>query len=124
MTSDRTNGNLSPGSGLRTSRWLGIGLLCAIAFSFGASAMTGWIFDLPQWRSFLASGSQMKANSAFCLMLLASATALCAFNLARRWSRTIANILAAVVGLITALTFSEYLFEVDLGIDQLLFYNT
>ncbi len=57
------------------AQWTARGL-SAIAFVVGAVAMAGWIFDQPHWRSFLASGSEMKPNAALCLMLLGLALAL------------------------------------------------
>ena len=57
------------------AQWTARGL-SALAFFFGALAMAGWILDQPHWRSFLASGSEMKPNAALCLMLLGLAFAL------------------------------------------------
>src|SRR5438445_5046928 len=45
----------------------------AAAFGLGAIAMGGWLFEKPQLRSFLASGSEMKPNTALALMLLSFA---------------------------------------------------
>lgn len=123
MTSNPRDEISAPESGLERHRRLALAFLCAVAFFFGASAMAGWVFDFPQWRSFLVSGSQMKANTAFCLMLLASATGLREFNRPEKANRPIANFLASIVGMIAGLTLCEYLFDADLGIDQLLFYD-
>jgi signal transduction histidine kinase/CheY-like chemotaxis protein len=83
--------------------------------------MAGWIFQEPSWRSFLASGSQMKANTAFCLMLLAAALALRTLKPASPRGRIAANVAALFVGAIASLTLAEYWLGADLGIDQLIF---
>jgi signal transduction histidine kinase len=57
-------------------------------------------------------------------MLLAFGTGLRAVNSSKRSSRPIGNLLVSFAGLITALTLCQYLFEVNLGIDQLFFHDT
>ncbi|MEY2490927.1 MAG: hypothetical protein QOC70_2869 [Verrucomicrobiota bacterium] len=66
----------------------------------------------------------MKANTAFCLMLLAAALAVRTFRPASALARMAANAAALLVGTIVSLTLAEYWFEADLGIDQFLFKDT
>src|SRR4051794_14666415 len=119
MTALQTGGVPAPGS-IRWARYLGI-CLCAIAFFFGAVALAGWVFHRPHWRSFLAGGSEMKANAALCLLGLATAIALRRFASNGKVARLIANALALVVGIIALLTFAEYLFHADLRLDEAIF---
>jgi PAS domain S-box-containing protein len=94
--------------------------LSALAFLVGLIAMAGWIFQQPHWRSFLASGSEMKPNTALVLMLLSSAIFL-------RWGHPVklkiraAKFFSAITGFIAIAILCEYLFEVNFGIDELLF---
>src|SRR5437867_1680269 len=104
-------------------RWLGTGL-CGLGFLFGAAALGGWIFNEPGWRSLLAGGSQMKANTALCLMLLAMGLGLRKRQANWPKGRDLSKVLATIVGAIGALTLLEYWFGWSLGIDQFLFKDT
>jgi signal transduction histidine kinase/ActR/RegA family two-component response regulator len=119
MTAIDSGGN--PGtSTIRWARPIAL-VLCTIAFSFGASALAGWIFDQPQWRSFLAGGSEMKANTSLALLSLAAGVALRHIAPHARSARLLGNLLAVGVGLIALLTLSQYVLHRDLGIDQAIF---
>ncbi len=102
------------------AQWTARGLL-AIAFCFGELGMAGWIFDQPPWRSFLASGSEMKPNAALCLMLLGLALAFREGKASAPLLRALSHFFAGWAGLIGALTLLEYGFDTNFGLDELLF---
>ncbi|HVF22223.1 MAG TPA: GAF domain-containing sensor histidine kinase, partial [Pyrinomonadaceae bacterium] len=66
----------------------------------------------------------MKANTAVCLILISSSLLLLRDRNAPLWQRRVAQIFAAVVATIGILTLSEHLIGWNLGIDQLLFYES
>ncbi len=107
---------------LRVNRLLALGF-CSVAFFFGALAMAGWIQGKPQWRSFFASGSEMKANAALCLMMLGLAMAL-HLEFPSKVLQRISNYLAILNGIIAGATLIEYIFGANLGIDELLFVDS
>jgi signal transduction histidine kinase len=94
-----------------------------IAFA-GAIGLVGWFFDIPFLRGGLPSLIGMKANTALCFVLIGvSLWSLQIKNStppgrAKHW---IACVCAFFVCLIGLLSFCEYLFGWNLGIDQLLF---
>src|SRR5258707_12243427 len=92
--------------------------------------MAGWIFNQPPWRSFLAHGSEMKPNTALCLMFLSLALAAreavasglntpVFFN--PKMLPAVSKSLSALCAILALLTLFQYWFNIDLGIDQLLF---
>src|SRR4051794_12484367 len=110
----------TPLEGFHSFAPLRIGCL-ALAFALGALAMAGWIFQQPQWRSFLATGSEMKPNTALALMLLSLAVFARSFNRCPRLTRTIAYACAALAAIMGAITLLEYIANSNLGIDELMF---
>lgn len=94
----------------------------------GLLVLAGWAFDVRVLRSSTARMVSMKPNSALAFVLSGLALALAvatppAQAVARRWWRALGAALIAVVGLIGALTVTEYAAGADLGIDQLLFHE-
>jgi PAS domain S-box-containing protein len=83
--------------------------------------MLGWVFNLPQLRSFLAHGSEMKPNTAILLMLLSLAALARSFKQSPAVIRKLAHVFAFTAASVAALTLLEYLTQANLGIDELLF---
>jgi len=94
----------------------------ALSTLVGLLGLAGWVFDVPVLKSGLPGQVEIKANTALCLILLGVSL----------WLRRKANeqtrvrnfagqLLAGLAAAIGLVSFGEYLFGWDLGIDQLLF---
>jgi len=92
----------------------GIGGLCA---AIGVLVMIGWLLNLPVLIHVRPTMAPMKFNTALCFVL--AGAALC-IRVSGRTAVAV-PVLGAVVAIIGGLTLSEYLFDADLKIDQLLF---
>ncbi|MCL9683240.1 bifunctional diguanylate cyclase/phosphodiesterase [Legionella maioricensis] len=90
----------------------------------GSIGLTGWIFNVPLLKSISPHWISMKCNAAICILLSGVAIWLLRDNQTSRQSRYLARISTTVILTISLLTLIEYLFQVDLGIDQLLFIDT
>lgn len=108
------------------SRWLGTcsQLVICVVVLVGAVVLLGWFFDVDRLKSLVTGAVSMKVNTA--LALLASGIALWAGppNSTPDGRRLLRQILASLVTLTGSLTLGEYLFQVDLGIDQLFFLDS
>ena len=94
----------------------------ALSIVVGLTSLTGWIFDVPLLKSGWPGLVQIKANTALCLILLGVALWLRRKENERAPIRNFAGqLLAGAVAVIGLVSFGEYLFGWDLGIDQLLF---
>jgi diguanylate cyclase (GGDEF)-like protein len=105
------------------SRWFDIcpRISAFIAALVGIAVLVGWCLDVAYLKSVVPGWVSMKANTA--LALLASGLALWAGAVVptSHCRRLIKQVLAGSVALLGTLTLVEYVFQVDLGIDQLLF---
>ena len=88
--------------------------------SCGVCALFGWIFEIRFLKGVLPNLSTMKANTA-CAFILSGASLLFWLQECGRAGRRIAQFSGLTVALIGAITLVEYIFGVDLRIDQLLF---
>jgi signal transduction histidine kinase len=89
--------------------------LCALlGVVIGALALTGWLAQIPSLRGVLPGLNPMRANSVFCVLLLAVGV------LTTRGARTL---LAGLAALIAVLSIIERIASTSLGIDQLLIHN-
>ncbi len=97
------------------SEYLGIAV-----FLIGAVASVGWIFGIPELKSLHPSLVSMKTNTALCFML--SGLSIWLFQSKRAGTHNFlpARLAALPVLVIGLLTLSEYLFHLDIGIDQIL----
>lgn len=86
--------------------------------ALGLLVLAGWMLDLPLIKSVVPGAATMKANSALCFLL--AGVALFLKLQTATWQRT-ARILSWVLLLIGFASLCEYLFDWQLGIDQLLF---
>lgn len=95
-----------------------------IAFS-GALVLVGWIFDIPLLKSVHPSLVAMKVNTAFNFLFIGISLFLLQTNQTLEPPTglrcRIAQLCACIIGLIGFFTLIQYVFSVNLGIDQLLF---
>src|SRR5471032_2518718 len=95
-------------------------LAAVIAAMLGLAGLAGWAFAVPVLKSVLPGAVEMRANAAVGLVLAACAL----FILCDRPSlprQRLAQTLALAVAALGVATLGEYLFGLDLGIDELLF---
>jgi diguanylate cyclase (GGDEF)-like protein/PAS domain S-box-containing protein len=86
----------------------------------GCLVLAGWALDTGELKSILPGQENMKSNTALLFVL-------CGLSLwmqVRERAQPIAQVCAFVVTLAGLLTLAEYLFNSDLGIDQILFRDT
>jgi signal transduction histidine kinase/ActR/RegA family two-component response regulator len=95
-----------------------------LAMSIGGAALLGWILDVDFLKRIHPSLVTMKANTAVCLILISLSLLLLRNPKGPRWQRRVGQFLAACVAIVGLLTFSEHVIGWNLGIDQLLFYES
>ncbi|MDD1621032.1 MAG: response regulator [Methylococcaceae bacterium] len=86
--------------------------------ALGLSVLVGWALDLPLLKSPLSGSVTMKANTALCFLLAGGALFL---RLQRSDRQRLAQAMALAVAAIGLATLGEYVFNLRLSIDQLLF---
>ena len=108
---------------LLASRWSWFVSLGAVFSTMvGLVSLAGWTLHVPVLKSGLPGLVQIKANTAICLILLGVSLWLRRkANGATRVRNFAGQLLAGLVAAIGLLSFGEYVFGWDLGIDQLLF---
>ena len=89
-----------------------------VTATMGVSVIIGWWLDINALKSFLPGLATMKANTAFCFILLGVALYLSVIGSQRT---QIARICVLIVMLIGMLTLVQYIFNLNFGIDELLF---
>ena len=87
----------------------------------GFMVILGWAFDVDLLKGIRPNWVTMKVNTAIC-MILCGASLYCATSSKEKWVLA-SKILAGCSGVIAALSFSETLFGINLGIDQFFFYE-
>src|SRR4030042_2302283 len=92
-----------------------------ITFLVGLLGLVGWKFDITVLMSVLPGTVTMKANTALCFMLSGASLWMLVPEETGQKVRSIARFFAFIGTIIGALTLSEYIFDLNLGIDQLLF---
>ncbi|HEX7331140.1 MAG TPA: ATP-binding protein [Pyrinomonadaceae bacterium] len=106
-------------------RWRAVATgLSMLAFSIGALAFLGWVFDNPYLKRIHPSLVTLKANTAVCLMLVGSAVYLLRDPATSPLKRHISQVFAVIVSLVGLITLSEHLFGWNSGLDQLLFHES
>ncbi len=92
-----------------------------ISIIIGFIVLIGWALNIDVLKSILPNIISMKSNTALCFILIG--VALFLLNQKRISTRTlhIVRICAVIISIIGLLTIIEYLFNINLGIDQLLF---
>jgi hypothetical protein len=86
----------------------------------GAVVLAGWLFDIPSLKSVLPGFVSMKTNTAIGFVLGGLSLALLGFTIRSVWVRLLSRLCAGAMALLGLLTLSEYLFDLNFGIDQLL----
>ncbi len=99
-------------------------LFALLAFCIGGAALLGWILEIETLKSIHPSLVNMKANTAICLMLTASALLLLQNRPVTRIRRLLVQFCAVIVGLVGLITLSEHIFGWNTGLDLLLFYES
>jgi signal transduction histidine kinase len=94
---------------------------CAATGAIGATVLLGWILHIPLLASFIPGVVTMKANTAIAFIFSAVSVWILNTNPDKRWLRSVAEVSAIIVLLLSALTLLEYLFTADFGVDQLFF---
>jgi signal transduction histidine kinase len=78
----------------------------------------GWILNMPLLKSVLPGYETMKFNTALCFILISTTLFLQIINSNRTWHQ-LSTILCSIVLICATLSFSQELFNYNLGIDQL-----
>jgi signal transduction histidine kinase len=92
--------------------------LAGCALLGGALSLAGWVLEIPRLIDWWGTGITIKTNTAICLVSLGAAAVLLHAPPALRAASVG---LASLAGLIGIASLCQHLFDVDLGIDTLLF---
>ena len=92
-----------------------------IAILIGLLVIIGWTFNIESFKSIFPNIVAMKANTAICFILIGISLFYLNEKQISRPKLHISQICAIIVGIIGFLTIIEYLFNNNIGIDQLLF---
>lgn len=95
-----------------------------IVIVVGISVLLGWLFNISQLTRILPGFATMKANAALAFLLAGVSLGLVLIKPENHWLDLISKGAAALTALIGLLTLYQYIFDWDLGIDQLLFNDT
>ncbi len=105
----------------RPGRLMSYAPLCAAVLSLvaGVTVLMGWFLDIPELRVWLQGQVSMKANTAFGFVLAGMLTLVARYGQsslanASRWA------LESLIFTLGLLTLSQYLFNIDLHLDELL----
>jgi two-component system sensor kinase FixL len=99
---------------------LSAGLIGASIIVMSVLVLFGWAIDEPRLKSIVPGWQTMKANTALLFLLTGFALIAASRNWQHRKYERYARVAGAVVALVGLLTLAEYIFGVDLDIDQLL----
>jgi len=93
-----------------------------LAVGFGSLVLTGWVFHINRFKTILPAQVAIKANTAVCFITMGIALWLLRKEdpHRRQTSRRAARLLALLVSVVGLLSFLEYLYGWDAGIDRLL----
>jgi PAS domain S-box-containing protein len=95
-----------------------------LVIAIGAVGVTGWVLDIPAFKTVFPGLVTMKANTGICLMLVGVALFLLENDNAGRSPRLVARMFSLLAVLVGAASLCEHLFGWNLGIDQLLFHES
>jgi PAS domain S-box-containing protein len=96
-------------------------IVSSILVLVGCLVLIGWIWDLSFFKSVVPGSATMKANTAICFILAGIALGLQTRKRQNAFTTRLALGCAIAVGTIGLLTLCQYLFNWNLGIDELLF---
>jgi PAS domain S-box-containing protein len=116
---------LSPYPEKHLARYRAVSItLATLAFCIGGAALLGWILNNDLLKRIHPSLVNMKANTAICLMLVATCCFLINARSQSPITRRITLVFAIIVALVGVITLSEHVFGWNSGLDQLLFYES
>ncbi|HKP83228.1 MAG TPA: ATP-binding protein [Pyrinomonadaceae bacterium] len=114
--------SLSQYSPRQLLRWRAVSIgLSLLSFCIGAAAFLGWVLENETLKRIHPSLVTMKANTAVCLMLTASAVILIHDPSRSTAKRRLIQLFGAIVALVGLITLSEHLLGWNSGLDQSLF---
>lgn len=87
----------------------------------GVLGLSGWIFRVPQLTSFFSSMQYMKSNAAILFIFSGLSLLFSHFYPHKPVMRFLHDVCALVVIALSSLTLSEYIFHINLGIDEFFF---
>lgn len=90
----------------------------------GLISLSGWIFSIPLFKSIFPHWISMKFNTAICIILSGFTLWLLRDRKVSKQARNLVILCATLILAISLLTIIEYLFQIDLGIDQIFFIDT
>ncbi|MAS36968.1 MAG: hypothetical protein CL610_23390 [Anaerolineaceae bacterium] len=95
--------------------------ICAgIVITAGLVGLSGWLFNISLFRNLIAGSATMKVNTALCFILSGLTLWLLTLPESTPGYRTAIRWLIVVPLIISGLTLSEYILNVNIGIDELL----
>lgn len=98
-----------------------VSFLCLIILLIGFVGMAGWVVDNPIMKSFSLNWIAIKFNTAVCIIFIALSMWILKDEAANSYARIVAKLFAVIVLVTSILTLIEYVFHVDLYLDQLFF---
>lgn len=95
----------------------------------GSLALLGWLMGIPALRSILPGLATMKPNTALCFVMVGVSLWLIQWRFGEQGSPRsgriqAARVLSGVVELLGLLTLGEFLFHLNLGVDEIVFHRT
>jgi diguanylate cyclase (GGDEF)-like protein/PAS domain S-box-containing protein len=115
----RETSPISAGTPLRyafVTRYAGI-----LAFTVGALVLLGWLFDIVWLKSLIPGFVTMKVNTAIAVFMAGIGLLTTQGEQARSGTRWVGRAAASLILLLALLTLVQYFFDIDFGIDNLLF---
>ena len=99
-------------------------ILGGLAGTIGAVSLLGWVLDVDILKSVVLGQATMKANTAVCFIVSGASLWISCKPSYGRVAHRLAKVSASIVAVAGLMSLSQYVFGVDLGIDQLLFQDT
>ncbi|MDX2232269.1 MAG: PAS domain-containing protein [Leptolyngbyaceae cyanobacterium bins.349] len=93
----------------------------ALVVLVGVLVLVGWSFNIPLVKSGIPDSATMKANTALCFILAGTSLGLQTCNRRTLLTSRVIKGCAIATGVIGLLALSQYLWGINLGIDELLF---
>lgn len=101
-----------------------IQILSLFVILLGVAVLIGWKLEISLLKSIFPGQITMKPNTAIAIILSGIATTLLLYSSSQSLCKYLLILIAAVVIVLATLTFSEYFFQVNLNIDQLIFFDS
>ena len=95
--------------------------VAGLAVAFGVMVLTGWVLHVPRLKGIVPGQVAVKANTAVCFILIGSALWLAVAGPKKPLANALSKSLALAASVVGLLSFLEFLYGWDFGIDQLLF---